>query len=60
MARKPRKPRIVFVECEQPSGWRWLKRSVRGAALLPDGSFSVTDESEWHQSLQAAGGKEVK
>jgi hypothetical protein len=54
-----RKPRIVLVECAEASGWRWLKRSVRGAVLLPDDSFSVTDESEWHQSLEAAGGREI-
>jgi hypothetical protein len=40
-----RQPRVVAVECETPSGWRWLKRCVRGAALLADNRFGVTDES---------------
>jgi hypothetical protein len=55
---KPRVPRVVHVECATAEGYRWLKRTVRGATLTPDG-FSVTDESEWSESLRAAGGREV-
>lgn len=59
MARKPRTPRIVHVECTLPSGWRWLKNNARGAKQTESGAFAVTDEAEWRTSLAAAGGREV-
>jgi hypothetical protein len=54
-----RKPRVVAVECETPSGWRWLKRYVRGAVLLADNRFRVTDESEWRNACRLRSGREV-
>jgi hypothetical protein len=54
-----RRFRIVHVECATPEGWRWLKRSVRGAVQEQDGRFRVTDESDWAQCLAAAGGREI-
>lgn len=56
---RKRKPRIVTVECADAAGYRWLRQHVRGAVLTADG-FAVTDESEFAQCLQAAGGKECK
>lgn len=58
-SKRNRRPRTVAVECTTSTGWRWLKNNARGATLQSDNLFVVTDESDWTQSLQAAGGKEV-
>ncbi len=53
-----RAARVVNVRAETPAGYRWLLSHARGATLTSDG-FLVTDESEWAQSLSAAGAREV-
>jgi len=55
-----KQPRIVHVECETATDYRWLRQHARGATLTDTGEFSVTNESEWAQSLSAARGKEVQ
>ena len=60
LKKAPKQARIVDVEAKTPAGYRWLKINARGASVTPEGSFVVTDEHEWAQSLNAAGAIEIK
>jgi hypothetical protein len=59
-SRGARKPRIVDVVCETPAGYRWLRGNARGAIVTSEGPFAVTNEADWAESLNAAGGTEIK